>query len=78
MHLRHDTTVAADFHSVNVGVWWQSLFEGYLNSYLFACATKLQGITTSRATKLQYGAPPDSTLCLWIIEGRCISEDHCG
>ena len=53
MHFRHGATLIADFHTVNLGVWWQNLFEGYLNPYLFGCATKLQGITASRATRLQ-------------------------
>jgi len=52
VHLRHDATVAANFHTVNLGVWWQKLFEGYLNPCLFVCATRLQGITRSRATRL--------------------------
>ena len=40
------------FHSVNLGVWWHKLLEEYLFLQLLEWATKLQGINTSRATRL--------------------------
>jgi hypothetical protein len=29
VHIRHKCTVAVVVHTVNVGVWWQRLFERY-------------------------------------------------
>src|SRR3954471_11267390 len=52
VHLSHgEGNVRTKMYSRQLGLWWRGLFEGILIR-LFVCATIVQWITWSRATKV--------------------------